>query len=97
MQHDDVMRLAFVRHGRNVDLAAGHSVAHPGCLREVRRLGVLGVDEFKSGYPAHLSSICVDVLLRTRGRQPCRGRNAFTASTGHSDAVGWATRVPTAI
>src|SRR5688500_18855541 len=52
VQHDDVVRLDFVRRGRDVDLAAGHPVAHPGSLREVGRLGVVGVDEFKIGGPA---------------------------------------------
>jgi hypothetical protein len=52
VQHDDVVRLDFLRRDRNVDLAAGHPVAHPGCLREVGRVGVVGVDEFKVGGPA---------------------------------------------
>jgi hypothetical protein len=43
VQHDDVVRLDVVRRGRNVDLAAGHPVAHPGCLREFGRVGVVGV------------------------------------------------------
>jgi hypothetical protein len=52
VQHDDVVRLDFVRRGRNVDLAACHPVAHPGCLCEFGRVGVVGVDEFKIGGPA---------------------------------------------
>jgi hypothetical protein len=52
VQHDDVVRLDILRRGRNVDLAAGHPVAHPGPLREVGRVGVVGVDKFKIGGPA---------------------------------------------
>jgi len=46
---DDVVRLDFVWRGRNVKLAAGDAVAHPGSLREFGGVGVVGVDEFEVG------------------------------------------------
>jgi hypothetical protein len=52
VQHHNVVGLNYVRRRRNVDLAPGHPVAHPGCLREFGCVGVVAVDEFKVGGPA---------------------------------------------
>jgi hypothetical protein len=52
VHYEDVVRLDFVRCGRNVDLAACHPAAHPGRLREFGGVGVVGVDEFEGGGPA---------------------------------------------
>jgi hypothetical protein len=81
-KHDDVVRVHFVRRGRNIDLTAGHPVAQPGCLREVGRVGVVGVDEFKAeprgtpegqmrGIPANRIAHVRDRLPNVPGQATC--------------------------